>query len=130
MKSVKLSLEILALLVEYYNNAYSNSFVFLLDIYNLLSETIAVFLQINQFDRLRLRAEVYGSTYAKRHIRSANVLSKFVLDDNMTDTYLAFVRWYSQADHSRTRFHCNINDDNKSSNIELWKSEFYEIGRD
>ena len=152
MKSVKLSSEILALLVEYYNNAYSNSFVSLSDIHNSLPGTIAVFPQINRFDRLRLGAEVYGSTYAKRYIRSVNVLSKFVLDDNTTDTYLgqihfffehtihllegsithslAFVRWYSHADHSRTRFHCSINDDNKSSNIELWKSEFYEIGRD
>ncbi|CAG8676819.1 8935_t:CDS:2, partial [Funneliformis caledonium] len=79
MKSVKLSLEILALLVEYYNNAY---------------RTIAVFSQINQFGRLRLGAEVYESMYTKRHIRSANVLSKFVLDDNMTDTYLGQIQYF------------------------------------
>ncbi|CAG8480984.1 16217_t:CDS:2 [Funneliformis caledonium] len=94
IKSVKLSSEILALLVEYYNNAYSNSFVSLSDIHNLLPGTIAVFPQINQFGRLRLRAEVYGSTYAKRHIGSVNVLSKFVLDDNMTDTYSGQIQFF------------------------------------
>ncbi|CAG8532192.1 115_t:CDS:2 [Funneliformis caledonium] len=57
MKSVKLSSEILALLVEYYNNACNNSFVSLSDIYNSLPGTIAVFPQINQFGRLRLEAE-------------------------------------------------------------------------
>ncbi|CAG8704228.1 6108_t:CDS:1 [Funneliformis caledonium] len=94
MKSVKLSSEILTLLVEYYNNAYSNSFVFLSDIHNLLPGTIAVFSQINQFGRLRLRAEVYRLTYAKRHIRSVNVLSKFVLDDNMTNTYPGQIQFF------------------------------------
>ena len=44
--------------------------------------------------------------------------------------YLAFVRWYKLAEHYNTRFHCKIDDDDKSCNIELWKSEFYEVGRD
>ena len=44
--------------------------------------------------------------------------------------YLAFVRWYKK-ENNKTRFHCNIGkNDIKSCNIELWKSEFYEAGRD
>src|SRR6059058_4259702 len=44
---------------------------------------------------------------------------------------LAFVRWYDKVDDRRSRFHCQIgNDDEKICNIELWKRDFYELSRD
>jgi hypothetical protein len=104
---------------------------------------------------LRIGAEVIGSKFSARHIRSANVLSQFVLDDgNTTDTYpgqvqfffehniqlpngnqkhyLAFVRWHKKSKDHRTRFHCQINNNDNGNicNIELWEKDFYELGRD
>ena len=75
---------------------------------------------------MRIGAEVFGSTHSLRYIKSANVLSQFVIDDNKTDIYprqvqfffkhmiqlpegpathsLAFVRWYDKADDRRIDF--------------------------
>src|SRR3989440_4123982 len=47
------------------------------------------------------------------------------------NTFVGFVRWYDKADDCRSRFHCQIgNDDEKICNIELWKRDFYELSRD
>ena len=155
-KEVILKQDILELLIKYYNGAYENySFVGLSDIHNALPEAIAVLPTVTKFGRLRIGAEVIGSTFSARHIRSANILSQFVLDDNvMTDIYpgqvqfffehtvylkegsethsLAFVRWFKKAvEGNRRRFHCQIRkDDLKICNIELWENEFYELSRD
>ncbi len=142
-KKVKLPSEMLDLLVEYYQNTYDYSFIALSNIHNLSPESRVVLPQVIYFSRLRIGAEVISSTYAARHIRSANILSQFVLDDdNTTDIYpdqvqfffeytirlpegemtysLAFVKWYKQADDRRNRFYCQINDnDSKIYNIEL-----------
>jgi hypothetical protein len=153
-KEVKLTPEVLALLVKYYHSAYGYSFVDLSNIHTSPSESIVVLPKANQFARLRLGAEIFGSTFSARHLRSANILAQFILDDDTTDTYpgqvqfffehsivlpgkgsvthsLAFVRWYKSADDRRSRFHCQISDDDKDyCNIELWKHEFYELERD
>ena len=34
------------------------------------------------------------------------------------------------APNQRTQFYTSIDDNEKSSNIELWQNEFYDIGRD
>ena len=154
-KDVTLSQDILKLLVKYYDGAYDNYFfVNLSDIHNASSEAIAVLPQAIKFGRLRIGAEIIGSTFSARYIWSANILSKFILDDNNTTDiypgqvqfffehtihlqegpkihYLAFVRWYKKTDDNRSRFHCRI--DKKYLNIcnvELWGNEFYELSRD
>ena len=154
-KEVNLTQDILGLLIEYYSSAYENySFVSLSNIHNALPEAISVLPKVTKFGRLRIGAEVIGSTFSARHTRSANILSQFILDDNDstnvfsgqvqfffehtiyleegTKTHaLAFVRWYVRTDDQRSRFHCQINDDNlKISNIELWDKNFYELSRD
>jgi len=40
---------------------------------------------------------------------------------------LAYVRWFLPAP---ARFHCHINNDIKSCNIEIWTDKFYDISRD
>ncbi|CAG8731803.1 3646_t:CDS:1, partial [Funneliformis caledonium] len=67
-KNISLSQKILVLLIEYYYNAYEYSFVSLSDIHNLSKESIVVSSRINQFSRLRLRAEVIGSKLSIRYI--------------------------------------------------------------
>ena len=138
-KDIILSQDILKLLVEYYNGAYDNySFIDLSDIHNASSDVIAVLPQAIKFGRLRIGAEIIGSTFSARYIRSANILSKFILDDNNTTDiypgqvqfffehtihlqegpkihYLAFTRWYKKTDDNRSWFHYQI--DKKYLNI-------------
>jgi len=152
-KDVDLPTEVLELLVEYYCNAYEYAFATVSNIHTSSEDSIVILSKVNQFSRLRIGAEIFGSTHSPRYIKSANVLSQFVIDDNITDIYLgqvqfffehtiqlpegpathslAFVRWYDKADDRRSRFHCQIgNDDEKICNIELWKRDFYELSRD
>ena len=43
---------------------------------------------------------------------------------------LSFVKWYLPAEDQQKRFYCRVNNDNNSCNIELWKYDFYNTGRD
>ena len=86
-KDVNLPPEVLTLLVNYYYNIYGYSFIILLNIHNSSTESIVVLPKVNQFERLRLRAKIFGSTFSKWYIKSANVLAQFILDDNTTNTY-------------------------------------------
>ena len=70
--------------VEYYSNAYQRPFVSLSNIHSSSKEAIVVLPKANQYSRLKIGAEVFGSTSLPRYIKSANVLSKFILDDNNT----------------------------------------------
>src|SRR5436309_112060 len=153
-KDVDLPTEVLELLMEYYRNAYEYAFATVSNIHTSSEDSIVILSKVNQFSRLRVGAKVFGSTHLPRyHIKLANILSQFVIDDNTTDIYsrqvqfffehtiqllegpvthlLAFVKWYNKADDRRSRFHCQIgNDDEKICNIELWKRDFYELSRD
>ena len=94
-KNVNLPSEVLLLLVEFYCNAYGQSFTSLSNIHIASDDSKTVLPKVNQFGRLRIRAEVFGSTYSLRHIKSANVLSQFVLDDdNTTDIYPGQVQFF------------------------------------
>ena len=96
--------------------------------------------------------EVFGSTMASRYLKNANVLAKFIQNNETTDLFpdqvqyyfehtirildefrthrLAFIKWYKLALNQRTWFYTSIDDNEKSSNIELWQNEFYDIERD
>jgi hypothetical protein len=152
--NVKLPPDILSLLVKYYENAYNCPFESLSKIHLSMGSTV-VLPNVDKFARLRLGAEIFGSEFSKRYINSANILARFVLDDDTIDTYsgqvqfffehkiqlpdmdqpvthsLAFVRWYQATDDRRTRFQCEVDKNNaKICNVELWKGSFYELSRD
>jgi len=94
-KEVNLPRDILKLLTEYYNEAYGHSFIILSDIHNALSRTIVVELKVTKFGRLMIGAKVISSTFLVRYIRSANILFKFILDDNdTTDIYPGQVQFF------------------------------------
>ncbi|CAG8722879.1 713_t:CDS:1, partial [Funneliformis mosseae] len=128
------------LLAEFYCNIYNKEFVALLHIHNTLKDSIPVLPNIDQFDRLRIRTEIFGSTLSSRHTSSAKILARFILSDDTFDTYpgqiqfffehmvylpearthhLAYVRWYKPAENPKIRFHCQVADDDKTCNIEL-----------
>ena len=43
---------------------------------------------------------------------------------------LAYVKWFSPVQNTQTRFHCQVDDDNKSCNVKIWTDQFYNISRD
>src|SRR5947207_1052371 len=81
-KDVDLPTEVLELLVEYYCNAYEYAFATVSNIHTSSEDSIVILSKVNQFSRLRVGAEVFGSTHSPRYIKSANILSQFVIDDN------------------------------------------------
>jgi hypothetical protein len=156
---VSLPDDIYELLVKYYNDTYDWDFVTIAELASsdLLSsnsqQSIAVQPNVNQFGRIRIATEIFGSTFAPRYRRSSNILAKFIQDDETIDMFpgqvqfyfehtiqlptgtkthrLAFVKWYLYAPNQQIRFFCRIgNEDDKSCNIELWKHDFYELSRD
>lgn len=140
-------------LIDYYKNAYELDFVAFADLTSASSkDLIAVPNMVDQFGRVRILTEVFGSTIAPRYLKNANVLAKFIQDNETTDLFpgqvqyyfehtmrisgvlkthrLAFIRWYKPTTKHQTRFYTNIDGNEKSSNIELWRNEFYDIQRD
>ena len=149
----KMALEknILDLLVEYYNNLYVNdNFISILSLTGQSSDTV-VNSKIKQYGRLRIGADIYGSVQAARYEKSSYILARFVQDDGSIDTYpgqvqfffqhtvycpqtlvhsLALVKWYQPVQDHKIRYHCQVDEDIKSCNMELWSNEFYDMRRD
>jgi hypothetical protein len=141
------------ILTDYYNNAYELQFVTIAEsIATSSRDSIIVPNMVDQFGRVRIAAEVFGSAMSPRYLKNAFILAKFVQDDGTTDLFpgqvqfylehtirisgeskthrLAFVRWYKPALNRRIRFHTSIDENEKSSNIELWQNDFYDLSRD
>ncbi|CAG8730944.1 13876_t:CDS:1, partial [Funneliformis caledonium] len=49
--------------------------------------------KVNIYGRLQLGLEIFGSTYSKQHIKSANILAQFV-HGNTKDIYSDIVQFY------------------------------------
>jgi hypothetical protein len=158
MDRVPLPDNIYELLVRYYNDTYDWNFVSIAELSSDLStnnsrQSIVVLPNVDQFGRIRIATEIFGSSIAPRYQRSSYILAKFIQDDETIDIYpgqvqyyfehtiqlptgtkthrLAFVKWYLWAPNERIRFHCRIDDhDDKNCNIELWKFNFHELSRD
>ena len=135
--------DIYQILTEYYNTAYNLQFITIAESISTSSrDAIVVSNMVDQFGRVRISAEVFGSAMAPRYLKNANVLANFVQDNETTDLFpgqmqyyfehtirisdelkthrLAFIKWYKPALTQQTRFYTKIDDNEKSSNIELW----------
>jgi hypothetical protein len=142
---------VLDLLVEFYNNLYNDYFISISSIRGPNSGTV-VNSKIKQYGRLRIGADIYGSVQASRYEKSSYILARFVQEDGSIDTYpgqvqfffehmiylnnkstthsLALVKWYKPVQNHKIRYYCQVDDDIKSCNIELWSNEFYNVSRD
>jgi hypothetical protein len=139
-------------LVEFYNSLYNDYFISISSITGPTND-IVVNSNIKQFGRLRIGSDIYGSVQAARHEKSSYILARFEQDDGTIDTYpgqvqfffehaiylnnsqplthsLALVKWYKPVGDHKIRYHCQVDNDVKSCNIELWTNEFYTMGRD
>ena len=146
-----ISRDFMELLVEYYNNAYDTN-IFVLPEDLDLDGSIGIYSIINQYGRIRISDEVFGSTFSKRYESSSRILAKFA-DEDGVNTYpgqvqfffehyldypeestkhsLAYVRWYKKIKNENLRCHLSIGKkDDKLCNVELWHNDFYDIDRD
>jgi Transposase family tnp2 len=109
-------------------------------------------LQVNQYARLQIGEEIFGSMMSGRHEKNASILAKWkAVGDESIDIYpgkvqyyfehtlrlpegpkkhlLAYVKWYKSAPSSNIRFkHSFMEPD--VSNTELWRAEYYQEGCD
>src|SRR3954451_20245775 len=153
---VSLPDDIYNLLVEYYNAAYEDLSFFLIaeaaQNPGRSNRRIVVLPQINQFGRIRIGAEIFGSVNAPRYFKNSFILAKFVQENGSIDIFpgqvqyffeheanmsnerrihrLAYVRWFKSASNYQPRFHFQINNDEQSCIVELWSKEFEDIGRE
>ena len=147
--------ELLNILLDYYSAAYPEH-SFQIPFSDIRDEnSILIRLFGDQFGRLRIGSEVFGSTMSIRHIRNSFIMANFINQDGVSyDTYvgqiqyfirhiieinnnqlehnIAFVHWYKPASNSSTRFFFGMNEDDEQRlcNIELWDKEFFPISRD
>ncbi len=109
-------------------------------------------LEINQYARMQIGAEIFGSMMSGRHEKNSTILAKWrAAYDESIDIYpgevqyyfehtlrlpegprkhlLVYVKWYKGASAPSTRFkHSFI--EPEISNTELWKAEYYPEGCD
>ena len=90
----ELSKELLTLLIKYYKNAYNYNFISLANVYIDSLKAILVLPTVTIYRRIKISDEVFGSTYSKRYKKSAKILTKFILDNNITDIYLGVIQYY------------------------------------
>ena len=147
-------------LVMYYKAAYRNLDFFTIEEISrnpgFSGHGVVVWPQINQFGRIRIGAEIFGSANAPRHSRSSFIRAKFVQSDDSIESFpgqiqyffehevnlreknklikqvhrLAYVRWFLPVSNYQTRFRLQITDDDQSCSVELWTNDLCESGRD
>jgi hypothetical protein len=109
-------------------------------------------LQMNQYARIQIGAEIFGSMMSSRHEKNATILAKWkAINDESIDIYpgevqyyfehtlkfsegsrthlLAYVKWYKSAPSSSIRFKHSFMEP-EISNTELWKAEYFPEGCD
>jgi hypothetical protein len=142
---------ILDLLVEFYNSLYNEDFISIYSLKGPTNETV-VNSKIIQYGRIRIGEDIYGSIQAARYEKSSYILARFEQEDATIDVYpgqiqfffehtvyqndtnnthsLALVKWYKPVRDHNLRYYCQVDNDIKSCNIELWSNEFYDMRRD
>ena len=142
-KNVLITEEVKQILCEWYATLYKRK-----------KKDVKVYMDVtmNQYARLSIGNEIFGSKIAGRHENNAIILAKWkAYRDGTSDIYpgevqyyfehtltlpngpkthlLAYVKWYKNAASSSIRFKHKFMTPEKS-NTELWKAEYYEEGQD
>ncbi|GBB90179.1 hypothetical protein RclHR1_17060003 [Rhizophagus clarus] len=124
---VSLPDDIYQILIEYYSNAYESKFISIAESASASLNDIVVTNMFNQFGRVQISAEVFGSVMAPRFFKNAYILAKFIQDNKTSDLFpgqiqyyiehttntpnslkthrLALIRWYKLALNRQTQFY-------------------------
>jgi hypothetical protein len=132
----------------------SNIYNYLVEYYKLIYEddNIKLDTRMNQYSRLEIGTEVFGSKISPRYAANALILANWKAPSDCTiDKYpgevqyyfqhvidisgirkthhMAFIRWFNDVKSAKIRFKQRIKD-NDVSNTELWQLDFGPEGRD
>src|SRR5207245_2997657 len=100
--NVALPNDIYDILVEYYNNAYDSEFVTIAKAATERSgDRIVVQPQVNQFGRIQVRSEIFGSVNAPRYLRSSFIRAKFVQENDSIEVFPGQVQYYFEHEVNR-----------------------------
>src|SRR5277367_627359 len=92
---VALSDNIYQILTNYYNNAYELQFVTIAESISISSrDSIVMPNMVDQFGHVWISTEVFGSAMAPRYLKNANVLAKFIQNNEATDLFPGRVQYY------------------------------------
>src|SRR5688572_14977306 len=90
--NVNLPDEIYSILVDYYNDAYNLKFLSITELAQKTMKTtersISRFIvrpQINQYGRIRIRAELFRSANTSQYLKNSFIIAKFVQDNNSVE---------------------------------------------
>src|SRR5256884_8050631 len=138
--NVALPDDIYNILVEYYNDAYDSEFVTIAKAATeRSSDRIVIRPQVNQFRRIRVESEIFGSVNASRYLRSSFIRAKFVQENDSIEVFpgqvryyfehkvnreihrLAYVRWFKLAPNHQMR-------DSTSKSIMMLKAVMWNYG--
>jgi len=94
--NVNLPDDLYNLLVEFYNDIYESEFVTIADLIhkNSSSYQIIVRPKINQFGRIQISTEIFGSTLAPKYQKNSYIIAKFIQDDEKIEVYPGQVQFY------------------------------------
>jgi hypothetical protein len=93
-KNISLSQDISLLLANFYCNTYNKNFVILSHLHNAPDGSIPILPKINQYSRLKIGTEVFGSTLSSQYAKSAKILARFIDSDDTSDTYSDQVQFF------------------------------------
>jgi len=80
--------DIYNILVSYYNAAYDVEFQSIAEATQRHSDhKIVVRPQINQYSRIRIRSEIFGSANTPRYLKSSFILAKFIQENDLIDMF-------------------------------------------
>ncbi len=109
---VSLPNDIYELLVEYYNVAYDEwEFVTIQDAVDKVDNNvnskdyIIVLPVVNQYGRIQIGTEFFGSTITPRYQRNSHVLAKFIQGDETTDLYPGEVQFFYAFNHASNQWY-------------------------
>ncbi|GBB96847.1 hypothetical protein RclHR1_02850018 [Rhizophagus clarus] len=92
-EKVPISSEMLDLMVKYYNATYP-TYNFQKPFGEGPEDSIIISVKMNQFRRCRIGSEIFSSKMSSRHIKNLFVIAKFVMDDNIVDSYPGQVQYF------------------------------------
>ncbi|GET51246.1 hypothetical protein GLOIN_2v1776801 [Rhizophagus irregularis DAOM 181602=DAOM 197198] len=118
---------VLNLLVEFYNSLYEEHFV---PIYSITgpNNDIVVISKIIQYARFEQEDGTIDTYPGQVQFYFEHTI--YLKNSSSLTHSLALVKWYRLVQDHRTRYFCQVDDDIKSCNIELWTNGFYDMSRD
>ena len=87
-------------MVDYYNNAYDAVFTAISGLIRMRQNSdqpnwpIVVIPKINQYGRIRIGAEIFGSANIPKYLKNSFILAKFVQENDAVEIFSSQVQYF------------------------------------